>query len=163
MTQLFAQNGWPVAKRADLDVHNYLIDGANQHFAMCSKAAPVLAAFLKEFNTMVEPINKAGTVFDDWGFNELELIPNTRDYSNHAAGCAVDVNATKHVWKAPTSGFTSMQESMIDGLCRKYGIRWGWRYLHGFKDPMHFEIIESQAVVAKRIVTMKLPMPAVMK
>ena len=160
--QKFSQNGWPVGLFTDLDVHNYLIDGANQHFKMCAGAAPVLAAFLKEFNVLIQPINAAGTVFDDWGANQMEIIPGTQDYSNHASGTAVDVNATKHVWKAATSGYTPMQETMIDGLTRKYGIRWGWRYIHGFKDPMHFEIIETPAQVKARIAKMKLPMPKVM-
>lgn len=162
-TTLLAQNGWPVGKRAALGVKNYLVDGANQHFALIPTTAPVLCAFLAEFNKLVEQINKAGTVFDDWAFNELEKIPNSNDYSNHAAACAVDVNATKHVWKNIRSGFTPVQEKQIDLLCAKYGIRWGFRYKFGWKDPMHFEIIETQAQVAARIVKMKLKMPAVMK
>lgn len=162
MTTL-SQNGWKAsANRSAIDVHNYLIDGANQHFAMCSKAAPVLGAFLADFNKLVEPINKAGSVFDDWGYN-FALIPNSKDYSNHCSGTAVDVNATKHVWKALTSGYTVLQETTIDALCQKYGIRWGWRYLQGWKDPMHFEIIETPAHVAARIIKMQLKTPAVMK
>ena len=162
MTQQTSQNGWPASpNRADIHVANYLIDGANQHFAMCAAAAPVLAAFLKEFNTLVQPINATGTVFDDWGYN-FALIPNTQDLSNHCSGTAVDVNATKHVWKAATSGYTPAQEKQIDALCAKYGIRWGWRYIHGWKDPMHFEIIETPATVAARIKTMKLPTPKIM-
>jgi D-alanyl-D-alanine carboxypeptidase len=163
MTTLLSQNGWAAsADRNAIGIHNYLIDGANQHFAMCANAAPVLGAFLAEFNKLIEPINKPGAVFDDWGYN-FELIPNSKDYSNHCSGTAIDVNATKHQWKAATSGYTTVQETAIDGLCKKYGIRWGWRYLHGFKDPMHFEIIETPAQVAARIIKMKLAMPAVMK
>ena len=159
---LHSQNGWVAsADRNAIEIKNFLINGANQHFAMCAAAAPVLAAFLAEFNLIIEKINPAGSVFDDWGYN-FALIPNTRDYSNHCSGTAVDVNATKHVWKAPTSGFNQMQEAAIDALCRKYGIRWGWRYAYGFKDPMHFEIIESVAQVRARIAKMKLPMPKVM-
>ena len=160
---ILSQNGWEAsANRSAIDVHNYLIDGANQHFAMCSKAAPVLGTFLADFNKLVEPINKVGSVFDDWGYN-FALIPNSKDYSNHCSGTAVDVNATKHVWKALTSGYTVLQEATIDALCQKYGIRWGWRYLQGWKDPMHFEIIETPAQVAARIIKMQLKTPAVMK
>lgn len=160
---LTSQNGWPVGKRAALGVQNYLVDGTNQHFALVPQTAPVLGAFLAEFNKLVELINKAGTVFDDWAFNEMEKIPGQTVYSNHAAGCAVDVNATKHVWKATTSGYTPAQEAIIDTLCKKYGIRWGFRYKFGWKDPMHFEIIETPAQVAARIIKMKLAMPKVMK
>lgn len=163
MAVLKAQNGWPVGTKAQLGVQNYLVDGANQHFALIPATAPVLCAFLADFNRMVEPINKAGTTFDDWAFNQMELIPGQTVYSNHAAGCAVDVNATKHVWKAIKSGFDSHQEATIDHLCAEYGLRWGWRYLHGWKDPMHFEIIETPAQVKARIASMKLKMPAIMK
>lgn len=157
-----SQNGWPAsANRADIHVANYLIDGANQHFAMSAAAAPVLAAFLAEFNKSIQPINATGTVFDDWGYN-FAMIPNTQDLSNHCSGTAVDVNATKHVWKAATSGYTPAQEKAIDALCTKYGIRWGWRYIRGWKDPMHFEIIETPATVFARIKSMNLPTPKIM-
>ena len=162
MSERHSQNGWLAsADRNAIAVKNFLITGANQHFAMATSAAPVLAAFLNEFNTLVQAINATGTVFDDWGYN-FALIPNTQDLSNHCSGTAIDVNATKHVWKAAVSGFTPAQEKTIDSLCVKYGIRWGWRYINGWKDPMHFEIIESPATVAARIKTMKLPTPKVM-
>lgn len=162
MAILKAQNGWAVGTKAQLGVKNYLIDGANQHFALIPATAPVLCAFAAKFNVMVEPINKAGTTFDDWAFNQMEVIPGQTVYSNHAAGCAIDINATKHVWKASTSGFTPQQEATIDHLTELFGLRWGWRYQHGWKDPMHFEIVETPAQVKARIIAMKLPMPKVM-
>jgi hypothetical protein len=117
-----------------------------------------LIAFAAEFHKSVEPID-VGT-YDDWGYN-FAVIPNQTDYSNHASGTAIDVNATKHAWKSPTSGFTLVKEAAIDALCKKYGIRWGWRYQSGWKDPMHYEITETPAQVKARITTMKLPTPKV--
>ena len=161
MTGLLSQNGWPAsADRAAIGVHNYVIPGANQHIAVCAKAAPVLIAFFAELNK-IEAINPKGVVFDDWGYN-FAKIPNSSVLSNHCSGTAGDINATHHVWKSDHSGYTPTQETTIDALCAKYGIRWGWRYQHGFKDPMHFEIIETPTQVAARIVHMKLPTPKIL-
>ena len=156
MTEYFSQNGWPAsADRNLIHVANYQVPGTARHFSVCAGAAPILIAFAAEYHK-IQPIDVG--VYDDWGYN-FAVIPNSNNYSNHASGSAIDINATLHQWKSANSGFTPKQEVEIDVLCAKYGIRWGWRYKSGFKDPMHFEIIESQALVAKRIATMKLPMP----
>ena len=157
-----SQNGWPSStNRAAIHVANYLIDGANQHLAMCAGAAPVLAAFAAEFNKLVTPINAPGTVYDDWGYGCGDNRGIGAMDSNHASGTAIDLNATKHIQGGTVSGYTPKQEQRIFTLCTKYGIRWGFTYQFN-KDPMHFEIIETPATVATRIKTMKLPMPKVM-
>lgn len=158
----FSQNGWTSnADRNAIDVKNFLIDGANQHFAMAEGAAPVLAAFAKEFNTSVVPINAPGTVFDDWGYGCSDSRGIDAMLSNHASGTAIDINATKHIQGSVVSGYTLTQQVTINTLCHKYGLRWGFNY-HQNKDPMHFEIVESPAQVKARIAKMKLPMPQVM-
>lgn len=157
-----SQNGWPSStNRAAIYVANYLIDGANQHLAMCAGAAPVLAAFAAEFNKLVTPINAPGTVYDDWGYGCGDNRGIGAMDSNHASGTAIDLNATKHIQGGTVSGYTPAQEHQITLLCTKYGLRWGFTY-HQNKDPMHFEIIETPATVAARIKTMKLPTPKVM-
>jgi len=157
MTVLFSQNGWVAsADKSVIHVKNFQVPGANRHFSCAETAAPILINFAAEYHKLVELID-VGT-YDDWGYN-FAVIPNQKDYSNHASGTALDINATKHQWKAATSGFTPEKETIIDGLCTKYGIRWGWRYKYGFKDPMHFEIVETPATTVLRIKKMQLPMP----
>lgn len=157
-----SQNGWPAsANRNAIGVHNYLVEGANQHFAICAGAAPVLAAFAAEFNKLVTPINATGTTFDDWGYGCGDSRGISAMQSNHASGTALDINSTKHIQGGTVSGYTPAQEATITKLCTKYGIRWGFTY-HQNKDPMHFEIIESQVQVAARIKSMGLPTPKVM-
>jgi hypothetical protein len=162
MTQLFSQNGWPVGlDRASIDVHNYQVPGTKRYFAVNSHVAPILIAFAAEYHKLVQPIDSG--IFDDWGYNAA-VIPNTKVYSNHASGTAIDINATCHPWKTEASAnFTSMQIAAVHALVKKYSLRWGADYLHGFTDPMHFEITRSQSAVASQIATMKLTMPKVAK
>ena len=156
-----SQNGWPAsADRNAINVKNYIIEGANQHIAVCAGAAPVLLAFLKELN-LITPINAPGTVFDDWGYGVGDNRGIAAMLSNHASGTAVDINATKHIQGGTVSGYTPEQEKAIHALTAKYGLRWGFDY-HQNKDPMHFEIVETQAQVAARIKSMNLPTPKVM-
>jgi hypothetical protein len=160
VTLLYSQNGWIASPDRDaILIHNFDVPGTKRHFSCSSKVAPILIAFAAEYHK-IQPID-VGT-YDDWGYN-FAKIPNSNDYSNHCSGTAIDINATLHQWKSSKSGFTPTQEKAIDALCAKYGIRWGWRYKSGFKDPMHFEAIETPAQVAKRIIDMKLPMPAISK
>lgn len=162
MTGTTSQNGWPSSTdRNAIAVKNFVIDGANQHFAMAAGAAPVLGAFAAEFNKLVVPINPPAAVFDDWGYGCGDSRGIAAMESNHASGTALDINATKHIQGGVVSGYTPPQEKVITSLCTKYGIRWGFTY-HQNKDPMHFEIVESPATVAARIKTMKLPMPEVL-
>jgi hypothetical protein len=155
---LTSQNGWPVSTDKS-GIANFDVPGTTRHFSVSPKVAQILINFAAELHK-IEPID-VGT-YDDWGWNPAK-IPMSKDYSNHASGTAIDVNATKHGWKAVRSGYTPVQEKAIDALCTKYGIRWGWRYKFGFKDPMHFEIVENITQVAMRIIAMKLPMPKLSK
>lgn len=161
MTQV-SQNGWPAsADRNAIHVKNYIVDGANQHLAVAEGAAPVLCAFAKEYNLLVTPLNAPGTVFDDWAYGCGDNRGIGAMDSNHASGTAIDLNATKHIQGGTVSGYTPPQEKEIHLLCTKYGLRWGFDY-HQNKDPMHFEIVETPAQVAARIIKMKLPIPKVM-
>jgi len=151
---LTSGNGWPVSLDKS-SIVNYMVPGTKRHFSCRTSVAPILINFAAEIHKL-EPID-TGT-FDDWGW-QVRKVKAGRKYSNHASGTALDINATKHGWKATRSGYTKKQERIIDILCFDFGIRWGWRYKFGFKDPMHFEIIESKLQVKERIAAMKLSMP----
>ena len=69
--------------------------------------------------------------------------------SNHSSGTAIDLNATKHPLGAAGT-FTPLQVSLIQALCKKYGLRAGLDY-KGRKDEMHFEISLDEAKVAALI------------
>lgn len=153
-----SQNGWPVSiNRKAIGIRNYLVPGANRHFSCTQEAAPILIAFAAFYHRFIQKIDSGP--YDDWGWAKPKLIPGQTVFSNHASGTAIDINATLHQWKAPKSGFSKLQEIRIRWKCRALGIRWGWDYRGGWKDPMHFEIIETPAQVKARIAKLKLPMP----
>jgi D-alanyl-D-alanine carboxypeptidase len=157
---LLSQNGWPASANKDaIGVKNFQVPGANRHFSCAQAVAPILIAFAAEFHKSIEPID-VGT-YDDWGYN-FAVIPNQTDYSNHASGTAIDIDATLHPWKR-TGTFNLIKLVKLRLLVRKYGIRFGGDYAHGWVDPMHYEITESAVMVRDRIKAMKLPMPAVSK
>ena len=154
---LFSQNGWPVsADRNAISVKNFQVPNANRHFSCTEAVAPILMEFAAWYHKYIQKID-VGT-YDDWGYATPIAIPGSSFISNHGSGTAIDINATLHQWKAPTSGFNILQVIRIRWRCRALGIRWGWDYSTGWKDPMHFEIVENHAQVLARIVRMRLPM-----
>lgn len=155
----FSQNGWVASSNKDeIHVKNFQVPNANRHFSCTEGAAPILIAFAAFYHQYIQKID-VGT-YDDWGYN-FAVIPGQSIYSNHASGTAIDINATLHPWKSTKSNFNKLQEIRIRWKCRQLGIRWGFDYKYGWKDPMHFEIIETPAQVKARIASLKLPMPKV--
>ena len=157
---LTSQNGWPAsADKNAIGVKNFDVPGTTRHFSCASAVAPILIAFAAEFHTKIEKID-VGT-YDDWGYN-FAVIPNQTDYSNHASGTALDIDATLHPWKK-TGTFNALKVIQLHLLVKKYAIRWGGDYSSGWKDEMHFEIVETPEQVKARIAKMKLTMPKVSK
>ncbi len=151
-----SQNGWDASpERAAIHVKNYMVPGTTRHIACAKAVAPLMVGFAGEFHALIEPIDE-GT-FDDWGYN-FAPIPGSKTLSNHASGTAMDINATLHPWKKKGT-FDNAKVPMIRALAKKYGLRWGGDYLHGFTDEMHFEVTikpnEATALIAK----LKLPEP----
>ena len=152
-----SQNGWTASKdRAFIGVKNFMVAGSARHLACASAAAPLLVHFAEWFDSQIEAIDVG--IYDDWGYNFAE-IPGQTVLSNHASGTAIDLNATKHPWKAIKSGFTTIQEAKIRAKCKEVGLRWGWDYVHGFKDPMHYEVNIPAIAASNLIAKLKLTMP----
>lgn len=160
MATQYSQNGWPASVNKDvIGVKNFDVPGTQRHFSCAQAVAPILINFAAEYHKQIQPIDVG--IYDDWGYN-FAVIPNQSDYSNHASGTAIDINATLHPWKK-TGTFSLVKLVKLHLLVRKYGIRWGGDYQHGWKDEMHFEIVETPVQVRARIASMKLPMPQVSK
>lgn len=130
-------NGWPASKdRAEIGIKSYTVPGTTVKLACAEKVAPLLIAFAADFHKLIEPID-AGSL-DDWGYCYRMIRGSTDKLSNHSSGTALDLNATQHaLGKAGT--FDAAKVPMLQGLCRKYGLKWGGDYLNR-KDEMHFEI-----------------------
>ena len=157
----FSQNGWPAsADRNLIQIRNYQVPGSNRYFSCTAAVAPILINFAAEFHKLIEPID-VGT-YDDWGYATPVVIPGSTTVSNHGSGTAIDIDATLHPWKV-SGTFKFIKVVRLRLLVRKYGIRWGGDYAHGWKDEMHFEIVENQAQVKTRIASMRLLMPSIHK
>lgn len=160
MTILKSQNGWTAsAVRGEIHVKNYMVPGTTRHIACAHGVAPLMVGFAAEFHKLIEPID--GGKFDDWGYN-FALIPGSQTLSNHCSGTAMDINALAHPWKKRGT-FPNAKVPMIRALAKKYGLRWGGDYLHGFVDEMHFEINIKPNEAASLIIRLALPEAKEMK
>lgn len=146
-------NGWPASKdRSAIGIKSYNVPGTTLYIACAEKVAPLLVAFAADFHKLIEPIDN-GTL-DDWGYCYRMIRGSTDKLSNHSSGTALDLNATKHpLGKAGT--FPEGKVPMLQGLCRKYGLKWGGDYLNR-KDEMHFEIALDAVKVAALITKLGL-------
>jgi hypothetical protein len=92
-----AQNGWPVLQATSTNLHRWVIPARTGHVTITLRngsAGFLLAHFLLWYAEVVEPL--AGKVADDWGYALRPVRGQTTGFSNHAAGCAADANATRH-------------------------------------------------------------------
>lgn len=131
-----SQNGWPASKDPnEIGIRSYAIADSGVKLRCAEKVAPLLVALAAQFHEHIEAIDDGN---DDWGYCYREIRGSQTVLSNHSSGTAIDLNATKHPLGAAGT-FTPLQVTLIQALCKKYGIRWGGDY-KGRKDPMHFEI-----------------------
>jgi hypothetical protein len=146
-------NGWPASKdRAAIGIKSYAVPGTTLYIACAEKVAPLLVNFAADFHRIIEPID--GGTLDDWSYCYRNIRGSTDKLSNHSSGTALDLNATKHpLGKAGT--FDLAKVPMLQGLCRKYGLKWGGDYVNR-KDEMHFEIALDAAKVAALITKLDL-------
>lgn len=145
-------NGWLASKdRAEIGIKSYTVPGTTIKFACAQTVAPLLIGFASEFHKLIEPIDDSA---DDWGYCYRMIRGSTDKLSNHSSGTALDLNATAHpLGKAGT--FTEGKVPMLQGLCRKYGLKWGGDY-NNRKDEMHFEIALDAVKVAALITKLGL-------
>lgn len=135
------QNGWPVLDGGSQDLYEWVIPARGGHFSLRLRrgaAGFILAVWALWFSETVQRV--LGPVLDDWAWAVAKAIPGTTEFSNHASGTAVDLNATAHPWgKAGT--FTAVQVAAIHAKLRRFHgvIRWGGDYMHKV-DEMHWEI-----------------------
>jgi hypothetical protein len=101
---------------------------------------PAVAAFKWLIGELdrIEPIGEAGW---DGGYNH-RLIAGTTIWSEHAAGTAIDWNASQHLRTGkPAQGWTNQQfhdVHVIMRTTRGQYFRWGADFKD--PDPMHFEL-----------------------
>ncbi len=142
-----SQNGWPV----DPPRRARTIPGTNVRVTVADgPAGDVLMHVLGQVNSRVEDIsmNSDRGEADDWGYANRN-VRGSEAISNHASATAVDINATRHSLGARDT-FTAEQSAEIRRILAEVDnvVRWGGDYT-GRRDEMHFEIVGSQAEVAR--------------
>lgn len=134
-----SQNGWHVVtSAADLTQLEWIT--GRVHPALHS----IFDALCRRFDAEVEPIRRDWS----WGWAYRPIRGRSTGWSNHASGCAIDLNAPAHpIGKANT--FTAAERRRIHAILIDFpGIRWGGDYA-GRPDDMHFEWIGTPADAAR--------------
>lgn len=138
-----SQNGYP-ANNVNL-TSSRRVPGSNRSIRVRNgPAGDLLLWFAGQFDAHVEDIDPGP--LDDWGYAERPIRGGV-ELSNHASGTAIDLNAPRHpLGTQPSANFSASQIGEIRRLLSLTGgaIRWGGDYT-GRKDPMHFEIVASEA------------------
>jgi hypothetical protein len=115
------------------------------------RQGPVAVVFdylIREYHHRVERIDVG--LLDDWSYAERPIRGGVQ-LSNHASGTAVDLNAERHpLGTDPHRQFSAAQLAQIDRILDElHGtVRYGGNY-SGRLDPMHFEIVKPERLVAE--------------
>lgn len=145
-----SQNGWPVYTTG---THKNLV--AIPKIAGRVRKGSVATIFkdlVSEFDRTVEDVD---TGKDEWGYAYRPVRGQSRGYSNHASGTAIDINAMQHP-RGARGTFSASEVRAIKRILSRYEgvIRWGGDYTIGKKDEMHFEVDASASrvnAVAKKL------------
>jgi hypothetical protein len=137
-----SQNGWTVLwSQNSKYLHHWVIPARSGEVQLLLRRGPagfMLAHLCLWFAESIEPIAGAG---DDFGWNPRQ-ISGSSEWSNHASGTAVDLNASTH----PTYSewFRPEVVAEIHDRLEIYSdlIRWGGDY-HSTIDQMHWEINDN--------------------
>ncbi len=151
-----SQNGYPVLTSSSKNLHSWVIPGADTTLKLRNGSAGFLLAHLATvFDDSIEELHEP--LLDDWGY-AYRPVRGYADWSNHASGTAIDLNATDHpLGKRET--FSDADEARIRRVLRKYSgaIRWGGDY-RTRADEMHFEInvpLSQCEQIAKKLIGTK--------
>jgi hypothetical protein len=146
-----AYNGWTASPRPADFGGLQTISVAGETFAPGVRAGDVADVFqylAEQLHARVEPVVRADWhQADDWGYSYRQNR-NADNLSCHAAGCAIDYNATRHP-NGKRGTFTRDQVATIRAILRDLRgcVRWGGDFT-GTADEMHWEIVGSAAQVA---------------
>lgn len=141
-----AQNGWPASENRDSIGINKDFEVAGVKFPGGVKSgdvSTVLGYVAAQFHNRVEPL--VGGWCWGWAYRDVR---GGSSLSNHAAGCAIDVNAPNHAL-GKKGTFSAVKEAEIKRIVAEcHGVvRWGGTYSR--PDEMHFEVVGTPAQVAE--------------
>lgn len=148
-----SQNGWQVLDDDTSGPYPRLREWALPNVRRTLLARDGSAGFLLVhlalwFNDEVELIDIG---FDDWGWSPRRISGST-EWSNHASGTAIDLNADRHPAGVPTTQtFSTAETFAIHTRLKLYSgcLKWGGDF-RSRPDAMHYEIsADLDPVVSK--------------
>jgi hypothetical protein len=137
-------------------IGTYLIPGTSIKLTMRKEIAPLLVAVARDFDREVEPL-KAGHC---WGFNPKH-IEGSSNWSNHAWGGAIDLNAPEHPMGVKGT-FSAAKVAAVHKILARYTyqgkklLRWGGDYITRV-DAMHLEINVQRSVALAAVKALQTP------
>lgn len=145
-----SQNGWPVFTSSTAKGLVAIPKVAGR--VRAGSVATIFKDLVDQFDKYVEDVDKGK---DEWGYAYRAIRGQTRGYSNHASGTAIDLNAMQHP-RGVRGTFTSAQKAAVRKILARYDgvVRWGEDYTIGKVDGMHFEINANASrvnAVAKKL------------
>lgn len=152
-----SQNGWDLLEPDSPLLYRWVVPGADRTFLLVSGAPGfVLIHLALWFHEQIQPLNKAGDLFDEGGY-AIRIILGSTTPSNHQSGTAVDLNATRY-----PLGTELMRPWRVAKILLRmafYGgvLKWGGSFIKR-KDQMHFEINKDRAaceVLAQKLAKTK--------
>jgi hypothetical protein len=137
-----SQNGWPVSDNpSDLGIVPLVVGGVN--FGGGVRGGKVHDALAYVASAIHSRVQRLNSTYGCWGYSYRENVNSPGEWSNHASGTAIDINATLHGNDVPTSeSWTDAQVAEIHKILDELNgvVRWGGDYQNTV-DSMHFEVV----------------------
>lgn len=144
-------NGWPViASGSDPKLKLFTVPGTKRKLRLRKDVGPYLVAFASEYHKLIAPIDK-GT-FDDWAWSPVRTGRASSRISDHCAGVAIDLNATKEGSQSKWNKWWvthPVKRAKLNRLLRKYRLLEAGINYKNFWDPMHYVIKKPDVVAVK--------------
>ena len=135
-------NGWPViASGNDERLRLFTIPGTKRKLRLRRDVGPYLVAFAAEYHQQIAPIDE-GT-FDDWAWSPVRDGRASSKISDHCAGVAIDLNATKEGSQSKWNKWWvthPLKRARLNKMLKKYHLLEAGINYKRFWDPMHFVI-----------------------
>lgn len=160
-----SQNGWSANDRSK--VSSRLIPGTTVRLTVRNGApGDLLLEVASLFDRLVQDVDNARGVLDDWGYAERPIRGSTTTLSNHASGTAIDLNATRWALGRPASvNLNPAQIATVWRIVAATGgvVVWGARWSR--PDPMHFELARgsTEAICARALTELRAAFNATVK
>lgn len=136
--------GLPALKKFTVD---------NRNFWTAHAVEPLFRGFLQSI--VKQGYDLDAGILDDWSY-ACRNIRESTFVSEHARGCAIDVNATTNPMG---STLRTDMPWWVPVTAKKFGLRWGGTYTRR-PDAMHFEWLGTKAEAAALIASLTEPLRA---